>query len=157
MLKCIMHHLLSCSDSCMYWCLPYIYGDMFDLRDRDVTRWHRDACWTSCSGFTPSYLTSCSAFYLWFLLFSCWSICKYHDPAEWSFSEHHFIHKEDPSEPGSFGASNKTTWLCILIHRYLQWCNDCNFSRHDSPIPILDAYDQFLSLTSPPFDPWTAP
>jgi len=32
MLECIMHHVFSYSDSCLYWYLAYICEDIFDLR-----------------------------------------------------------------------------------------------------------------------------
>jgi len=51
---------------------------------------------------------------------------------------------------------NNMSYVCSSI-RYLQHCSDYSFSRHDCPVPVLDAYEQPLPLTSPPFDPWTAP
>jgi len=88
-----------------------ISRSIFLMRDRSPYNWYwshsleENACWFSCSGSSPSYissyLTSSPAFCLRFLLFSCRYLCIYLDSTKWSFSAHHCIHWEDPCEPGS--------------------------------------------------------
>ena len=47
-------------------------------------------------------------------------------------------------------------YVCSSI-RYLQYCEDYHFSRHDWPVLVSDAYGHPLPPTGPPFDPWMAP
>ena len=46
-------------------------------------------------------------------------------------------------------------YMCSSI-RYLQRCEDYNFSRIDCSVPVSDANECPFSPNGPLFDPWTA-
>ena len=50
---------------------------------------------------------------------------------------------------------NNMAYVCSFI-RYLKQCVDYHFSKHDWPVPFLDAYRRLLPPTGPPFDLWMA-